>query len=163
MKVSRRRGLSSIVAELLLIAVTVTIGSTLFFVASSSVGGYANGFSLLFGKSANAAQEIYIVEYAQFVTGTPRTVTLTIRNVGYIESQVAEVSFFNVTKTSGATSGTFSSSQMTTTCTKAANYATIPVANFCAITVTFNWGSGATYNVVVSTQRGNRIVVQAGA
>ncbi|MDG6982855.1 MAG: hypothetical protein JRM74_05300 [Nitrososphaerota archaeon] len=159
MKVTQRKGLSPIIAELLLIAITVMIGSTFFFVGTQSIGGYANGFSLLFGKSADAAQEIYVVEYAQFTT-SPSTVTLTIRNVGYIETEVADVSFFNVTDTTGATSGTLAYNQMTTTCATGSSYVVIPVSNFCTISVPFNWGSGTTYNVVVSTARGNSLVTK---
>ncbi|MDG6990498.1 MAG: hypothetical protein JRM99_03645 [Nitrososphaerota archaeon] len=165
MKVERRRGLSPIIAELLLIAITVTIGSTFFFVGSQSIGGYANGFSLLFGKSGQAAQEIYVVEYSQFVQ--PSNVTLTIRNVGYLPTEVADISFFNTTATTGAKQGTFIASaamlnSTETWCTfNSPGYIQIPVGNFCTLTVTnFAWGNGATYNVVVSTERGNSIVVQ---
>lgn len=167
----RRRGVSPIVAELLLIAVTVAIGSSVFFVASSSVGGYTSGFSLLFGQSANQAKEIYILEYAQFGPGTPSTstVTLTIRNVGYIETLLADVSFFNRTDTTGATSGSFPASVncgpgklcvIGGTCTFTNNVISIPVGNFCTVQVKLGWGTGTSYNVVMSTSRGNSVVVQ---
>lgn len=164
MKVERRRGISPIIAELILVAVTVALGTTIFYIGTSSIGGVANGFSVLFGKSANNAQEIYVVEYVHFASNN---VTLTVRNVGFIETQVADISLFALTSTTGSTAGTFSSSQITVNhpstgwCTKSGNYITIPVGNFCTLSVGFNWGTGApAYNVVVSTQRGNSIVVQ---
>ncbi|MDG7010827.1 MAG: hypothetical protein JRN57_01780 [Nitrososphaerota archaeon] len=170
MKVTRRRGLSPIIAELLLIAITVTVGSTFFFVGTQSIGGYANGFSLLFGKSGSAAQEIYVVEYAQFAA-TP-TVNITIRNVGYVEVQLASVNFFNLTDVVSGhpTSGIYT---LTTTpaltvvrstaspyCSVAGGAVLIPIQSFCTVSVPFDWSSGATYNLVLSTQRGNSIVVQ---
>ncbi|MDG6991294.1 MAG: hypothetical protein JRM99_07755 [Nitrososphaerota archaeon] len=170
MKVEKRRGLSPIIAELLLIAITVVIGSTFFFVGTQSIGGYANGFSLLFGKSANAAQEIYIVEYAQF-SPTP-TVTLTIRNVGYIEVQLASVNLFNASDVASGkpTSGTYTvttapaitvvASTASPYCSTSGSMIVIPVGSFCTVSVPFNWSTGATYNVVISTERGNSQVVQ---
>ena len=167
---TKRKGLSPIIAELLLIAITVTIGSTFFFVGSQSIGGYANGFSLLFNKNGNAAQEIYVVEYAQFSSGP--TVTLTIRNVGYVEVELASVSLFNVTDvgTGYPTSGTFTNSTtpaLVKVATSASPYCAwyqhmlqIPVGTFCQVSIAFNWYTGATYNAVVSTDRGNSIVVQ---
>lgn len=167
-KVQKRRGLSPIIAELLLVAITVTIGSSLFYVASQSVGGYANGLSLLFGQNANAAQEIYVVEYAQFAGGP--LVNLTIRNVGFVQAQIASVSLFNRTDVgSKPTSGTYTYPSGITIrhptgspspyCSASGSMIVIPVQSFCTISVPFNWYSGATYNVVISTQRGNSIVV----
>ena len=170
MKIPRRKGLSPIVAELLLIAITVTIGSTFFFVGTQSIGGYANGFSLLFGKSGNAAQEIYVVEYAQFIT-TP-SVSVTIRNVGYVEVQLASLNLFNLSKVAPGdpTSGTYTlttspamavvSSTANPYCSVSGTMVVIPVGTFCIVSVPFTWSSGAAYNLVASTERGNSIVVQ---
>ena len=169
MKVSRRRGLSPIIAELILVAITVVIGTTVFYVGSTTVGGYASGFSLLFGKSANAAQEIYVVEYAQFGTGT---VSITIRNVGYVVVQLASVDLFNQTSVGAGypTSGIFTNSTtpaMVRLASTASPYCywsrqmlVIPVGTFCNVSVAFSGYTGAAYNVVVSTDRGYRIVVQ---
>lgn len=172
MKVGRRRGLSPIVAELLLVAITVSIGSTLFFVASSSIGGYTNGFSLLFDQNANAAKEIYMVEYAQFTSGAQPTVNITIRNVGYVETELASVSLFNLTSVGNATtSGVFtlttnpplavnSTNNAISYCTESGSVIVIPVGTFCQVSVQFDWVSGAAYNVVISTERGNSVIVQ---
>ena len=170
MKVSKRRGLSPIIAELILIAITVVIGTTVFYVGSAAVGGYANGFSLLFGKGAGAAQEIYVVEYAQF--SSPSAVTLTVRNVGYVSVQLASVDLFNRTVVGSGypTSGTFSnsttppmvrvSSTASPYCYWSSQMLVIPTGTFCNVSVNFDWYTGATYNVVISTDRGNSLVVQ---
>ena len=172
MNVGGRRGVSPIVAELLLIAITVGLGSTVFLIGSTTISGYTTGFSLLFGENASAAQEIFVVEYAQFVTGSPNSTVITIRNVGFIPAEVASVSLFNRTDVDAglATSGTFT---LTTTppitvpassacpyCSASASAVAIPVQAFCQIQVQFNWSSGTTYNLVISTQRGNTLVVQ---
>lgn len=169
MKVSRRRGLSPIIAELILVAITVVIGTTVFYVGSAAVGGYANGFSLLFGKSANAAQEIYVVEYAQFGTGS---VNITVRNVGYVVVQLTSVDLFNQTAVGAGypTSGIFTNTtspamvRLPSTarpyCYWSQQMLVIPVGTFCNVSVTFSGYTGAAYNVVVSTDRGNRLVVQ---
>ena len=168
MKVSRRRGLSPIIAELILVAITVVIGTTVFYVGSTAVGGYANGFSLLFGKGANAAQEIYVVEYAQFTTNSA---TFTVRNVGYVTVQLASVDLFNASSvgTGYPTSGVFTNTTtpaMTMVSSTARPYCywsqqmlVIPVGTFCNVSVAFDARTGAAYNVVLSTDRGNRIVV----
>lgn len=174
MKVERRRGISPIIAELLLVAITVGIGTTIFFVASSSIGGYTNGFSLLFNQNADAAKEVYIVEYAQFVSSPSHAVNITIRNVGSIETEVASVSLFNLTSVTVGSGYNMSGTYTTATaqplaivtvgaspyCTQSGTSIVIPVGSFCALSVPFNWESGAAYNLVVSTSRGNTIVVQ---
>ncbi|MDG6919904.1 MAG: hypothetical protein JRN59_00055 [Nitrososphaerota archaeon] len=168
MKVEKRRGLSPIIAELILIAITVVIGTTVFYAGSTAVGGYASGFSLLFGKSANAAQEIYVVEYAQFGTSN---VTLTVRNVGYVTVQLASVDIFNASSVGAGypTSGVFTNTTtpaMVRLSSTASPYCYwddqllyIPVGTFCSVNVAFRGYTGAAYNVVISTDRGNRIVV----
>ena len=171
MKISSRKGVSPIVAELLLIAITVSIGSTVFFVGTSSIGGYANGFSLLFGQNANAAQEIYVVEYANFIS-SPSTVNITIRNVGYVVVELASVSMFNRTHVTSPYAGTGMFTRSTTPaltlvkstaspyCSVAGNMIDVPVQAFCTVSVSFAWQPGATYDVVVSTERGNSLVVE---
>lgn len=169
MKVSKRRGLSPIIAELILVAITVVIGTTVFYVGSTAVGGYASGFSLLFGKGANAAQEIYVVEYAQFGTGGAN---ITIRNVGYVVTQLTSVDLFNQTAVGAGypTSGIFTNSttpamvRLPSTaspyCYWSQHVLVIPVGTFCNVSVPFKGYTGAVYDVVVSTDRGNRLVVQ---
>jgi flagellin-like protein len=163
MKVQRRRGLSPIITELLLIAVTVTIGSSLFFVASSAISNFTNGYSFLFGASANQAKEIYVVEYANFVSGTPNYVNITIRNVGLIETQVADIGFFGTGATATSNSFAASSGMIGTSqgslCSFANGIVTIPVGKFCTLKVSLAWTNAATYNMVVSTQRGNSITL----
>ncbi|MDG7010140.1 MAG: hypothetical protein JRN16_05920 [Nitrososphaerota archaeon] len=167
MKLQKRRGLSPIIAELILVAITVVIGITVFYAGSSAVGGYSNGFSLLFSKGAGAAQEIYVVEYAQFGTGN---VNITVRNVGYVTLELVSVDIFNDSAVGAGypTSGVFTnttSPALTRLPSDASPYCywdgqtlLVPVGTFCNVNVAFDSYTGAAYNVVVSTDRGNSIV-----
>ena len=76
----RRRGVSPIIAELLLIAVTVSLGTTVFFFGTTYIGQFANGFALVFGNSGKAAQELFVAENTQFTTTSQDLVPVTITN-----------------------------------------------------------------------------------
>ena len=163
MRIGKRKGLSPIIAELLLLAITVSIGTTFYLVGSSKVSAYTGGLSLVLGQNSDAAQEIYVVEYAEFVSGVPHSVEVTVRNVGFIETELAGLSIFNLTGTAGATSARFDSSSMQVvagSCTAMGGQVTIPVQAFCTVRMQFDWSHGTAYNFVLSTARGNRMVVQ---
>ena len=77
---ARRRGVSPIVAELMILALVVSMGTGIFFFASNSVTSYSNGLGLLFGQNGQQAQEIYDVEYAQFLSSSQEVVPVTVTN-----------------------------------------------------------------------------------
>jgi flagellin-like protein len=162
MRLTRRRGVSEVVGELLLLAITVALGLAVFSVGSTTLSGTSNGFSLLFGHGAQAAEEIYTIEYVQFGAGPPANVTVTVRNVGFIEADVADVALFNLTDTTGQQSGVFPASgippsDLSGGCSQADGVVQVLVGNFCSITVPFDWGAGTVYTVAVSTSRGNSV------
>ena len=76
-----RKGISPIIAELLILAIVVGMGTTFYFLATTSVGGYANGFGLLFQQNGKQAQEIYDVQYAQFVSTSTTVAPVTLTNI----------------------------------------------------------------------------------
>ena len=80
MRLGKRKGLSPIIAELLLVAITVGAGTTIFYFGSSTVGNKASGFSVLFGNAADAAKEAYVVEQTQFNTSSTQEVAITLTN-----------------------------------------------------------------------------------
>jgi flagellin-like protein len=83
----KRRGVSSIIAELLLIVITVSIGTLVYGFASTAFGGFGAGFSDLVQGAGSQLAENVVVEQVYFITTTNSTCPvacgdLFLRNVG---------------------------------------------------------------------------------
>jgi flagellin-like protein len=84
----KRRGVSSIIAELLLIVITVSIGTLVYGFASTAFGGFGAGFSNLVQGAGSQLAENVVIEQVYFITATNSTSCpvacgdLFLRNVG---------------------------------------------------------------------------------
>jgi len=101
----QRRGVSAIIAELLLIVITVSIGTLVYTFASTAFGGFGAGFSNLVQDEGNKLSETLVVEQVYFFansTSCPVGVTLCsgdlfVRNTGANTLMIAEIFVTNVT------------------------------------------------------------------
>lgn len=101
----KKRGVSTIIAELLLIVITVSIGTLVYSFASTAFGGFGAGFSNLVQNEGNSLSENLVVEQVYFFTNStacPTGVTicsgdLFVRNTGSNTLTISEVFVTNVT------------------------------------------------------------------
>jgi len=107
----KRRGVSTIIAELLLIVITVAIGTLVYSFASTAFGGFGAGFSNLVQEAGNQLAENVVVEQVYFInvingtlpeTGNACPITFTcgdlyLRNVGANTVTVNNIYVTNIT------------------------------------------------------------------
>ncbi len=106
----KKRGVSSIIAELLLIVITVAIGTLVYSFASTAFGGFGAGFSNLVQGAGNQLAENVVVEQVYFFNNytspclppaIPSRICATgdlfVRNTGQNTAVISEIFVTNVT------------------------------------------------------------------
>ena len=178
MKMDRRRGVSEVVATLLMLAIVVVLGTMVFAFGSTAFSQFSQGFSNLIGLKTNQLQETYVVEYVQFNGTSPTlTVVATVRNVGTIPTEIASIAISNLTDACFAPATCsqfleFSGSQIhdavpnpsdvgvyTCATVPGTAYYAVEVGQACSFRVAYTWVSGTAYNIVVSSARGNTVTL----
>ncbi len=88
-----RKGISTIMANLMMLVIVVSLSGLLFVWATSSFGAYTGGAGYWFSSRSIANQERVSVEAVYFGSTGPMNnlVTLYVRNVGTIPYTVASV------------------------------------------------------------------------
>ena len=88
-----RKGISTIMANLMMLVIVVSLSGLLFVWATSSFGAYTGGAGYWFSSRSIANQERVSVEAVYFGSTGPvnNLVTLYVRNVGTIPYTVASV------------------------------------------------------------------------
>jgi flagellin-like protein len=149
----RRRGVSEIVAVLLMIAIVAALGTTAFWFASSSLGTLGGGFSNLMGSQASAVVERFAVEQVVFTeSGSPQGATLYVRNVGPDPVRLVEV------YVADASTGAFVGGFPVSVSILVGGFAIIPPSS-----VGFTPVAGETYSFKVVSSYGNGVIVYATA
>ena len=174
MKMDRRRGVSEMIATLLVLAIVVVLGTVVFAFGSAAFTSWSQGFGNLIGLKTSQLEETFIVEYVQFNGTYPtQTVVVTVRNVGSITTEVASIAISNLTSFTGTGSQFLEFSGPTqiaaappnptdtNSCVAPAgeSYFVVGVGYSCSFRVSYHWVSGTAYNVVVSTARGNTVTL----
>lgn len=153
MEVGReRRGVSTVVAELMMIAVVVALGTVVYTFASTAFGNFGSGFANLVSGSGQQLSERLVVEQVAFVSSG--TVDVYVRNVGGNVINVTAVYADNLT------SGTFVGSVLT----KGSGCGTtVLVGSFQILCLKMVWVPSQVYSFAVATSRGNSVVVDSKA
>ena len=86
-----RKGLSTIMANLLMLIIVVFLSSMLFVWAVSSFGTYQGGAAYWFSSKSLANQERVTVEYVGFTGASLNNAKIYVRNVGAIPFTLAAV------------------------------------------------------------------------
>lgn len=143
-RVRAQRGLSPVIASVLLVLIVASLGSVLFLYANSSVQIYASNTGAFLSRSSDTLKERFAIEYVRFESST---LNVTVRNVGRLDIRVVALYLLDATDgrillaSTGVTSlvnvGLFTSF-------------TIPYGSFVP-------QSGTTYQVSIVTDRGSRV------
>jgi len=88
-KISKKRGLSSIIGTLLMVAVVATIGSVILFQALNGINDFNYYLSFLTG-SKNSSYESAIIEHVRF-NPTTNDMDIWVRNTGTVQLEISTV------------------------------------------------------------------------
>jgi FlaG/FlaF family flagellin (archaellin) len=154
-RVRGRRGVSTVIANMMMIMITLSLAAVLVAWAGTSYGAFSGGTQLFFQQRGQALQERFVVENV-FFNKTQNRALVFIRNVGLININVVAI-YVNgtaLTPTGSGSTCTFSGSPLS---------ASLGVGSVCEFNM--NWGSawttGATFLIVVASARGNQATFTA--
>jgi archaellum component FlaF (FlaF/FlaG flagellin family) len=135
-----RKGLSTVIGTVMMISATMAMGVLAISWAVPTLDLYQSNAGLYYQQRSNALKESFIIEDVWFnLTANPRTIDITLRNVGSIEIKVVAL-YINGTN------------YLTGTPMVYVGHRSAPIR------ITYNWQSGKVYVITVATQRGNQIV-----
>ena len=134
-----RKAISTIMANLTMLVIVVSLSSLLFVWATASFGAYTGGAGYWFSSRSIANQERISVENAFFGGSGNNVLTLYVRNVGTIPFTIASV-YVNAT-------------QYNTSTTVLVNQA----ASMQVFLTTGTWTHGAPQAIKVATLRGTTV------
>jgi len=149
---------STIVANMLMIAITLSLAAILVAWAGTTYGAFSSGSQLFFVQRGQALQERFVVENV-FFNNSQNYIRVFVRNVGVQEIRVVAI-YVNGTTPNQASGGT---------CTVPGVGGPPPnppvlitVGGVCEFRLAWtSWTSGAVYNFVVATARGNQVTYAA--
>lgn len=93
-----RRGVSPIVAAILLTAIVIVIGVSVFLWASYSFSVFGGGINTFYTLREEQLKENLIIEHINFIDGN--NLTIYVRNVGSIDTRIKTVYILNLDNTS---------------------------------------------------------------
>jgi archaellum component FlaF (FlaF/FlaG flagellin family) len=87
-----RLGVSTVIANMLMIAITLSLAAILVAWAGSSYGAFTSGSQLFFQQREQALEERFVIENVFFnKTASPSTILVFVRNVGVEDINVVAV------------------------------------------------------------------------
>ena len=149
-----RLGVSTVIANMLMILITLSLAAILVAWAGTSYGAFTGGTQIFFAQRGQALQERFVIEYVYFVTGPPSKIEVFVRNVGFEQIQIAAI-YVNGVSFSGSSMGAVSPCQLANkavTITVGSTSAT-PV---CEFDIATSWTSGSTIYFVAASLRGEQ-------
>lgn len=156
-KWKRRLGVSTVVANMLMILITLSLAAILVAWAGTSYGAFTGGSQLFFQQRGQALQERFVIENV-FFNNTKTQIMIFVRNVGV--EQVNIVSLY-------VNGNPYAPSTYVLYCTANTNPAdggvTLVVGtgnpnNVCEFRILISsWSSGTLFTVVVASARGNQV------
>lgn len=142
----RRRGVSTIIANLLIMSIVLSLSTVVFLWAMTSFGQQQGVTSQWFADREEATKESLIMEDVWYnSTNSPYTLYVTVRNVGVIDVNI-KATYFNATS-------------------RAPSTPSLPQSLLVGSKVTFKYTStqipgltsGKVYYIAVATERGNQV------
>jgi hypothetical protein len=159
-RLKRNLGVSTVVANMLMILITLSLAAILVAWAGTTYGSFSGGSSLFFQQRGQALQERFVIENIFFnTTGSPPyTIMIFVRNVGVVEIQVVAI-YVNGNTLAFVSSGSWLCQGGT---------CALPFRLGVQQVVEFNlqassWESGTVFTIVVASARGNQAVATARA
>ncbi len=94
----RRRGVSPIVAAVLLTAIVIVLGVSVFLWSTYSLTVYGGGINTFYKLREEQLQEDIVIEHVQFIDGN--NLTIYVRNIGSIDTRLKTIYIVNLDNTS---------------------------------------------------------------
>jgi hypothetical protein len=182
-RVKRNLGISTVVANMMMITIAIALASLVVAWAGTSYGLYTGGSQLYFNQRQQALEEQFTIENV-FFTKSQGYIDIFVRNVGATEVSVVAIYVDQIPKTptgtgpNGATCtiptgsppglilGTVAASSGVTACDQKPNVAdfTVQLQNgFNSNCPTQPWCSGDIFYIVVASAKGNQATYSGGA
>jgi archaellum component FlaF (FlaF/FlaG flagellin family) len=170
-----RLGVSTVIANMIMITITLSLAAILVAWAGTSYGAFTGGTNVFFGQREQALQENFVIEEAFFIKSS-NTLDIYVRNVGAIQISVVAI-YVNGTSISGSNIQTGGSPPLCSLSTST-NPTTLVVQQVCeyGLTVTQGngvvrggaalctgqtWCTGSLFYIVVASGRGNQAAYTA--
>jgi archaellum component FlaF (FlaF/FlaG flagellin family) len=150
-KLKRNLGVSTVVANMLMILITLSLAAILVAWAGTTYGAFSGGSSLFFQQRGQALQERFVIENVYF-NSTNNYIRVFVRNVGVTDIQVVSI-YVNGTNPTNVAGGT---------CTVPIPGSPVPmgVGTVCEFRLSWSFAapykSGSVFNIVVATAKGNQ-------
>jgi archaellum component FlaF (FlaF/FlaG flagellin family) len=157
-KLKRNLAVSTVVANMLMILITLSLAAILVAWAGTTYGAFSGGSSLFFQQRGQALQERYVVEQV-FFNKTADEIMVFVRNVGAIEVNLVAI-YVNGTPFAGTgfKTGAWLCS------IPATGGLLLPVQTVCEFNMTIpGWTTGEIITVVVASARGNQVTTTVRA
>lgn len=167
-----KKGLSTVIAQILMISATISIGVIAISWAIPTLTLYQSSAGAYYQMRSDALKESFIIEDVWFsnTTTTPPSINITLRNVGSIEINVSAI-YISGTNISGT--------MMNTTCyDRKGNLKPLPmiaVGNRTGQSALYSpdpiiirrnpswkFKQGQSYQIIVATKRGNQVSLTVG-
>ena len=162
-----KRGISTVVANVMMIGITLSLAAILVAWAGQSYGAFSGGSQLYFQQRGQALQEDFVIEEV-FFNKTANQVFIFVRNVGLININIVAL-YFNGTSQTPVSAGHGS----TCTFSGSPSSASIGVSSVCEFAITWPssscppnycpWVSGDVFYIVAASLRGNQVTTTARA
>ena len=160
MKTMKRSGVSNIIAELLLIAMTVAIGTLVYSFASTAFSSFGSGFTGLVSSSGDTLSEHIVVEQVYLFTNSTGG-DIYVRNVGPNTATIMQIFVANVTAATGVPLCSSTTPPPCASVQWPADFPTAPITikpdSFVQIKVVYTPDSGSTYAFTLVTALGNEV------
>jgi hypothetical protein len=153
----KRRGLSQIIASLLMLAIVVPIGSVILVNGMGTIAGFNNSLSNTIDVKNEGIQEDLVFEHVRF-DPSDDAVEITIKNIGSVETIIDRVTLVNMTSQNVLFSisgvGTFDTDPILIKDSRSFVLDPVNLEDGCII-----WNCGSTtnweYKISIITSRGN--------
>ena len=154
---SKRRGLSQIIASLLMLAIVVPIGSVILVNGMGTIQGFNNSLSNTIDIKNEGIQEDLVFEHVRF-DPSDDAVEITVKNIGSVETIIDRVTLVNMTSQNVLFSisgvGTFDTNPILIKDSRSFVLDPVNLEDGCII-----WNCGSTtnweYKISIITSRGN--------
>jgi archaellum component FlaF (FlaF/FlaG flagellin family) len=148
LRLKRSLGVSTVIANMLMISITLALAAILIAWAGTSYGTFSSTSQLFFAERGQALQERIVIENVYF-NKSANSILLFVRNVGVEEIRVVAIYVNGTALTPQGTGAWLCTGPLPRT---------ITVGGVCEFNLGWglSWVSGSTFNLVVSSARGNR-------
>ncbi len=160
--------MSTVIANMMMIAITLSLAAILVAWAGTSYGAFAGGSQLYFQQRGQALQENFVVEEVFFNKTAPDQILIFVRNVGLININVVAIYVNGTSLTPSSSAGhgwcAYSGSPAS---------ASLGVGSVCEFSLnwptsscspnTCPWLTGNIFYIVVGSLRGNQVAYTARA